>query len=62
MLQALWDQGYSATDIISILFRVVRNNGQLHEFLKLEYIKVGSICYSLTVGWRTSTVLGAGQP
>lgn len=27
-------------DIITILFRVVRNHSGMHEFLKLEYIKV----------------------
>jgi hypothetical protein len=33
--------GYSASDIITILFRVVRNHGGMNEYLKLEYIKVG---------------------
>lgn len=33
--------GYSASDIISILFRVVRNFAGMNEYLKLEYIKVG---------------------
>ena len=32
--------GYSASDIISILFRVVRNFAGMNEYLKLEYIKV----------------------
>ena len=33
--------GYSASDIITTLFRVVRNYGSMNEYLKLEYIKVG---------------------
>lgn len=32
--------GYSASDIITTLFRVVRNFGGMNEYLKLEYIKV----------------------
>ncbi len=38
-LQALFNSGYSATDIITTLFRVVRNT-DMNEFLKLELIKV----------------------
>lgn len=38
--QALCDMGYSASDIITTLFRVVRNFGGMNEYLKLEYIKV----------------------
>lgn len=37
--QALCDLGYSASDIITTVFRVVRNS-DLAEFLKLEFIKV----------------------
>lgn len=40
-MRALCDMGYSASDIITILFRVVRSLPQLNEYLKLEYIKVG---------------------
>ena len=39
ILQALCDLGYSAMDIITTVFRVVRNY-DMHEFLKLEFIKV----------------------
>jgi Replication factor C C-terminal domain len=39
LLQKLFDDGYSSTDIIGTLFRVVRNT-EMMEFLKLEYIKV----------------------
>jgi len=38
-LQSLFDAGYSSTDIITTLFRVVRNT-DMPEFLKLEFIKV----------------------
>lgn len=38
-VQSLFDGGYSATDIITTLFRVVRN-ADLHEFVKLEFIRV----------------------
>ena len=39
-MQALCDMGFSAIDIITTLFRIVRNFN-MHEFLKLEYIRVG---------------------
>lgn len=39
--QALCGMGYSASDIIAILFRVVRSYA-MNEYLKLEYIKVGA--------------------
>ena len=39
MVQALCDLGYSAMDIITTLFKVVRNQ-QMEEFLKMEFIKV----------------------
>ena len=38
-LQVLCDLGYSDMDIITTLFRVVRNF-QAEEFLKLEFIRV----------------------
>jgi Replication factor C C-terminal domain len=41
-MQVLFDQGYSAMDIITTMFRVVRNY-DLPEFVKLEYIKVRGI-------------------
>ncbi|KAG7669509.1 hypothetical protein Ndes2526B_g05849 [Nannochloris sp. 'desiccata'] len=44
-MRALCDMGYSASDIITILFRVVRNYGGLNEFLKLEYIKQIGFCH-----------------
>lgn len=44
-MRALADMGYSASDIITILFRVVRNNSAMNEFLKLEYIKQIGFCH-----------------
>jgi replication factor C subunit 2/4 len=44
-LAQLCDLGYSASDIITTLFRVVRNYAQLHEFVKLEYIKEIGFCH-----------------
>ncbi|PRW18302.1 Replication factor C subunit 2 [Chlorella sorokiniana] len=38
-MRALCDLGYSASDIITTLFRVVRNFGGMNEYLKLEYVK-----------------------
>ena len=38
--QKLCDLGYSSMDIITTLFRVVRNFPDLAEFLKLEFIRV----------------------
>ena len=50
--------GYSASDIITILFKVVRNSTSMHEFVKLEYIKV---CGRARVGaWMVSACLSGG--
>lgn len=38
-LEALWKQGYAASDIIGTIFKVVRNH-QMDEHLKLEFIRV----------------------
>ncbi len=35
---SLWNQGYSAIDILTTIFRVVKNY-QMPEYLKLEYIR-----------------------
>ena len=45
-MQVLCDLGYSAMDIITTLFRVVRSF-KAEEFLKLEYIKVRT-CSEIT--------------
>ncbi|ORX80990.1 putative RFC4-DNA replication factor C, 37 kDa subunit [Basidiobolus meristosporus CBS 931.73] len=38
-LKELWHQGYSSIDIITTLFRVVKNFQGMPEFMKLEFIK-----------------------
>ncbi|THH19052.1 hypothetical protein EW146_g2055 [Bondarzewia mesenterica] len=38
-LSDLWDQGYSAVDIIVTIFRVVKTFDEIPEYTKLEYIK-----------------------
>jgi len=38
-LSELWEQGYSAVDIVVTLFRVVKTFDELPEYTKLEYIK-----------------------
>lgn len=43
-LKALWDLGYSAMDIITTIFRVVRNYSA-EEFLKLNLIKEVGKCH-----------------
>lgn len=45
-LGELWDKGYSAVDIVTTLFRVVKNMDGLHEYIKLEFIRVR--CLSLS--------------
>ncbi|KAK9376113.1 P-loop containing nucleoside triphosphate hydrolase protein, partial [Lipomyces chichibuensis] len=35
----LWDKGYSAVDIISTMFRVIKNMDEINEHRKMEYIK-----------------------
>lgn len=43
-LRSLWADGYSALDIITTLFRVVKVHPELPEALKLDFIKVsGSV-------------------
>jgi replication factor C subunit 2/4 len=39
-VRALWGKGYSAVDIISTMFRVVKNMDSFPEYTKLEFIKV----------------------
>lgn len=38
-MQALWQLGYSPSDIIGTLFKVVKNNKELSEAIKLEYLR-----------------------
>ncbi|KAK9325865.1 P-loop containing nucleoside triphosphate hydrolase protein [Lipomyces orientalis] len=35
----LWDKGYSAVDIISTMFRVIKSMDEINEYRKMEYIK-----------------------
>ena len=36
----LWDQGYSAIDVVVTIFRVVKASDKMPEYTKLEFIKV----------------------
>ena len=45
-MTSLYSMGYSASDIITIMFRVVKNYSAMNEFLKLEYIKVSDLAPS----------------
>lgn len=42
-LKDLWNMGYSALDIITTFFKVVKMMDELPEYTRLEYIKVTSI-------------------
>mmetsp|Transcript_19992 Transcript_19992/g.47644 ORF Transcript_19992/g.47644 Transcript_19992/m.47644 type:complete len:348 (+) Transcript_19992:65-1108(+) len=44
LMMSLWDMGYSSLDIITTLFRVVRN-AEMEEFTKLEFIKEVGFCH-----------------
>ncbi|AAW44676.1 hypothetical protein CNBG2300 [Cryptococcus deneoformans B-3501A] len=48
-VNALWDQGYSAVDIVVTVFRVVKGMEELPEYLKLEFIR--------EIGWTHMRVL-----
>lgn len=48
-LDGLWAQGYSAVDIITTIFRVVKNADELPEYTKLEFIK--------EIGWTHMRIL-----
>lgn len=67
-IHGLWDQGYAAVDIVTTIFRVVKNMDQLPEYTKLEFIRVsrsvefadhrksaGRICVFLRVWERSSS-------
>jgi replication factor C subunit 2/4 len=40
-INELWDQGYSAVDIVVTVFRVVKGMDELPEYMKLDFIRVG---------------------
>lgn len=39
-VDGLWEQGYSAVDIVTTIFRVVKGMEDLPEYTKLEFIRV----------------------
>ncbi|KAF9643457.1 P-loop containing nucleoside triphosphate hydrolase protein [Thelephora ganbajun] len=47
--QELWDQGYSAVDIVVTIFRVVKASDKMPEYTKLEFIK--------EIGWTHMRIL-----
>jgi replication factor C subunit 2/4 len=49
-LRELWRKGYSAVDIVTTMFRVVKTMDALAEYTKLEFIKVLSVFTLLMVG------------
>ncbi|KAG8862759.1 replication factor C subunit 4 [Tulasnella sp. 330] len=48
-LNSLWKQGYSAVDIVTTLFRVVKTYNEMPEYTKLEFIK--------EIGWTHMRIL-----
>lgn len=58
-LGELWSQGYSAVDIVSTIFRVVKNNESMPEYRKLEFIKeIGFTHMRILEGVSTVVQLG----
>ncbi|KAK9897077.1 P-loop containing nucleoside triphosphate hydrolase protein [Cystobasidium minutum MCA 4210] len=58
-LGELWAQGYSAVDIVSTIFRVVKNNETMPEYRKLEFIKeIGFTHMRILEGVSTVVQLG----
>lgn len=39
----LWDEGYSAVDIVTVIFRVIKGMEDVPEYLKLEFIRVSRV-------------------
>jgi len=48
-IQDLWDQGYSAVDVVVTIFRVVKASDKMPEYTKLEFIK--------EIGWTHMRIL-----
>lgn len=44
-LEGLWGKGYSAVDVVTTMFRVVKGMEALSEAVKLEFIRVGGIIF-----------------
>ncbi|BGP39177.1 replication factor C subunit 4 [Rhodotorula kratochvilovae] len=58
-LDQLWGAGYSAVDIVTTLFRVVKNMDGLHEYVKLEFIReIGFAHMRILEGVSTVVQLG----
>ncbi|GAA5970528.1 hypothetical protein JCM11641_007340 [Rhodosporidiobolus odoratus] len=58
-LEELWKQGYSAVDIVSTLFRVVKNMDSMQEYVKLEFIReIGFAHMRILEGVSTVVQLG----
>ncbi|PLW35019.1 hypothetical protein PCASD_15338 [Puccinia coronata f. sp. avenae] len=58
-LETLWEQGYSALDIVSTLLKVVKGMDRLPEFVKLEFIKeIGFTHMRILEGVSTLVQLG----
>ncbi|TYJ58045.1 replication factor C subunit 4 [Cryptococcus floricola] len=56
----LWEQGYSAVDIVVTIFRVVKGMEELPEYLKLEFIReIGWTHMRILEGVGTLVQLGA---
>ena len=54
-IDSLWDQGYSAVDIVVTVFRVVKGMEDLPEYTKLEFIRVGHQffpCSEREIKWK----------
>lgn len=41
----LWEQGYSAVDIVVTIFRVTKTIDGLPEYMKLDFIRVSRVWY-----------------
>jgi len=58
-LEHLWEQGYSALDIVSTLLKVVKGMDRMSEFMKLEFIKeIGFTHMRVLEGVSTLVQLG----
>ncbi|EFP79507.2 replication factor C subunit 4 [Puccinia graminis f. sp. tritici] len=58
-LEHLWEQGYSALDIVGTLLKVVKSMDRMSEFLKLEFIKeIGFTHMRILEGVSTLVQLG----
>ena len=54
----LWDQGYSAIDVVVTIFRVVKASDKMPEYTKLEFIKVRTAASPFLTCERVERVTG----